>query len=220
MSKIYFVTGIDTNIGKTIATGLIAKALAKAGQSVITQKLVQTGCVGISEDIEMHRKIQGIPLTTLDKKKITCPYVFTYPCSPHMAAERDKKKINCQKITNATYRLTEKYDFVLLEGAGGLMVPLYKKLLTIDYIRECRYPIILITNGRLGSINHTLLTLAACRLYQLQVAAIYFNQYPSEDEEIMAESYKYLKERLPEIPVLLLPDISKEETLPEIDVLI
>ena len=220
MSKVYFVTGIDTNIGKTFATGLIAKSMAKAGLSVITQKLVQTGCNGISEDIEMHRKIQGIPLTTFDKRKTTCPYVFTYPCSPHMAAKRDKKKINCQKITNATSKLMEKYDYVLLEGAGGLMVPLYKNFLTIDYIRECRYPVILVTNGRLGSINHTLLALAACRLYQLQVAAIYFNQYPNEDEEITAETYKYLKKRLPEIPILLLPDISKEETLPDIDVLL
>ena len=64
MGKVLFVTGIDTNIGKTYATGLLAKAIAAAGKTVITQKMIQTGCQEVSEDIEMHRKIQGISFKT------------------------------------------------------------------------------------------------------------------------------------------------------------
>ena len=87
--KVLFISGIDTSVGKTAATGAIAKALAKAGKQVITQKMIQTGCVEVSEDIEEHRRIQGIPFTEEDKAGLTCPYIFTYPCSPHMAAAKD-----------------------------------------------------------------------------------------------------------------------------------
>ena len=101
---VLFITGIDTNIGKTFATGMIACALAEKGTKVITQKMIQTGCTEVSEDIEMHRKIQGIPFTEEDKAGLTCPYIFTYPCSPHMAAEKDGKTIDLSVITEATRR--------------------------------------------------------------------------------------------------------------------
>ena len=71
--------------------------------------MIQTGCTEVSEDIEMHRKIQGIPFTEEDKAGLTCPYIFTYPCSPHMAAEKDGKTIDLSVITEATRRLQEKY---------------------------------------------------------------------------------------------------------------
>ena len=92
---VLFITGIDTNIGKTFATGMIACALAEKGKKVITQKMIQTGCTEVSEDIEMHRKIQGIPFTEEDKAGLTCPYIFTYPCSPHMAAGKTGRQSIC-----------------------------------------------------------------------------------------------------------------------------
>ena len=80
MGKVLFVSGIDTDIGKSIATGYYAKHLMQQGYSVITQKMVQTGCQDISTDIIVHRKIQGITLTEEDRQGITCPYLFDYPC--------------------------------------------------------------------------------------------------------------------------------------------
>ena len=216
MGKVLFVTGIDTNIGKTYATGLLAKAIAAAGKTVITQKMIQTGCERVSEDIEMHRKIQGIPFTEEDLEGVTCPYIFSYPCSPHMAAAKDGKIIDTNKIAAATELLREKYEYVLLEGAGGLMVPIDFTLLTIDYIRQHQYPVILVTNGRLGSINHTLLSLSACRQYGIEVAALVYNQYPEEDAEIEKNTLDYLKERLPQLPIILLPDATRENSLPEV----
>ena len=141
---VLFITGIDTNIGKTFATGMIACALAEKGKKVITQKMIQTGCTEVSEDIEMHRKIQGIPFTEEDKAGLTCPYIFTYPCSPHMAAAKDGRRIDLDTITQATRRLRETYEYVLLEGAGGLMVPNDMESLTIDYVKEQAYPLSLI----------------------------------------------------------------------------
>ena len=176
--NVYFISGIDTSVGKTAATGAIAKALAQAGKRVITQKMIQTGCEQVSEDIEEHRRIQGIPFTEEDREGWTCPYIFSYPCSPHMAAAKDGRTIDLQVITQATERLRERYEYVLLEGAGGLMVPNDFQSLTIDYIRDQGYPLILVTSGKLGSINHTLLSLFAAEQYGIPVKAIVYNQYP------------------------------------------
>ena len=190
--KVLFITGIDTNIGKTFATGLIACSLTGQGKRVITQKMIQTGCTDISEDIEMHRKIQGIPFTEEDESGLTCPYIFTYPCSPHMAAEKDGRTIDLAIIAEATRKLQEQYEYVLLEGAGGLMVPNDLHSLTIDYVKEQGYPIILVTSGKLGSINHTLLSLYACKQYGVPVRAVAYNLYPPTDELITANTLEYL----------------------------
>ena len=214
---VLFITGIDTNIGKTFATGMIACALAEKGKKVITQKMIQTGCTEVSEDIEMHRKIQGIPFTEEDKAGLTCPYIFTYPCSPHMAAAKDERRIDLETITQATRRLRETHEYVLLEGAGGLMVPNDMESLTIDYVKEQAYPLILVTSGKLGSINHTLLSLYACERYGIEVKAIVYNQYPSIDPLIEANTLEYLKAKFPEIPLILLPEMKKgSEELPDI----
>ncbi|PRI66971.1 ATP-dependent dethiobiotin synthetase BioD, partial [Haemophilus influenzae] len=92
MGKVIFISGIDTDVGKTIATGIYAKKLMEQGCSVITQKMIQTGCKNIADDLLVHRKIQGIDLTEEDLQGETCPYVFEYPCSPHLAAKRESRK--------------------------------------------------------------------------------------------------------------------------------
>ena len=211
--NVYFISGIDTSVGKTAATGAIAKALAQAGKRVITQKMIQTGCEQVSEDIEEHRRIQGIPFTEEDREGWTCPYIFSYPCSPHMAAAKDGRTIDLQVITQATERLRERYEYVLLEGAGGLMVPNDFQSLTIDYIRDQGYPLILVTSGKLGSINHTLLSLFAAEQYGIPVKAIVYNQYPHIDALIEANTLEYLRIKFPQIPLLLLNDLQKEEPL-------
>lgn len=210
--KVLFITGIDTNIGKTYATGILARTLSEKGKKVITQKMIQTGCNEISEDIEMHRQLQGISFTDEDKEGITCPYIFTYPCSPHMAAELDKRTIDLSVITHATRRLQEKFDYVLLEGAGGLMVPNHFDSLTIDYVKEQNYPVILVTSGKLGSINHTLLSLYACKQYAIPVKAILYNLFPDTDPAITKNTQEYLlqylKKEFPDTSFLTLPYIS------------
>ena len=211
--NVYFISGIDTSVGKTAATGAIAKALAQAGKRVITQKMIQTGCEQVSEDIEEHRRIQGIPFTEEDREGWTCPYIFSYPCSPHMAAAKDGRTIDLQVITQATERLRERYEYVLLEGAGGLMVPNDFQSLTIDYIRDQDYPLILVTSGKLGSINHTLLSLFAAEQYGIPVKAIVYNQYPHIDALIEANTLEYLRIKFPQIPLLLLNDLQKEEPI-------
>lgn len=155
--NVYFVSGIDTDAGKSYATGFLAREWNKNGHRTITQKFIQTGNIGHSEDIDLHRQIMGIPFTKEDQEGLTMPEIFSYPASPHLASQLDNRPIDFDKIKRATEELSKRYDSVLLEGAGGLMVPLTTELLTIDYIAQEKYPLIFVTSGKLGSINHTLL---------------------------------------------------------------
>lgn len=196
MKGIYFVTGIDTNVGKTAATGFIARELMNKGVNVITQKMIQTGCLSESEDIVEHRRIMNIPMQDVDLNSDTCPYIFTYPCSPHLAAQIDNRSIDIHTISEATARLAEKYEVVLLEGAGGVMVPVTEDYLTLDYMTEMNYPVILVTSGKLGSINHTLLSLEAIRQRGLDLAMLVYNLYPKADEIIEEDTLRYLRNYL------------------------
>lgn len=213
MKGVYFVSGIDTDIGKTVATGVLAKQLLHQGKSVITQKPVQTGCQNIADDIAVHRKIMGISLQEADKQRLTMPEIFSYPASPHLAARLDGRALDLDKIRTATQQLAAQYEIVLVEGAGGLMVPLTENLLTIDYIQQQAYPVILVTSGRLGSINHTLLSFSALKQYGIQLHNLIFNHiHDSKDETVAGDTLEYLKGRLKdEFPEAKWQELAKTE---------
>lgn len=216
---IYFVSGIDTDTGKSVVTGLIARSLRARGINAITQKFIQTGCVGISEDILKHREIMGIPPQEVDKDGTTCPYVMTYPSSPHLAAEIDKVNIDLRRIEECSKKLESLYDVVLLEGAGGLYVPVTRSYFTIDYIREHRYPLILVASSKLGSINHALMSLEVCRRQEVRVAYFVYNRFPNDSEWITNDSItifrQYLGEHFPETRLLDVP-VVKNGVYPDV----
>lgn len=192
--NIIFVSGIDTGVGKSFATGYIAKEWNAKGIRTITQKFIQTGNEDISEDIEIHRKIAGTGFLSEDESRLTMPEIYSYPCSPHLAAEIDGRPIDFSKIEKAAEILAGQYDSVLQEGAGGLMVPLTRDLLTIDYVRDRQLPLILVTSGKLGSINHTLLSLEAIKSRGIRLHSLVFNMYPEEeDTTISDDTQAYLK---------------------------
>lgn len=193
-ADIYFVSGIDTNIGKSFATGYLARQWNEQGFNTITQKLIQTGNKETSEDILCHRHIMGCGILKEDHEKLTMPEIFSYPASPHLATKLDGREINFKKIQDATQRLITEYDRVLVEGAGGLMVPLTEDLLMIDYVKQQNYPVILVTSGRLGSINHTLLSLSILAQYEIPLHALAFNHKDNaKDEVISKDTIRYLK---------------------------
>ena len=210
MKRAYFVTGIDTDAGKSIVTGVLARALSARGERVITQKFIQTGCDGLSEDIETHRRIMGIGLLPEDEDGTTCPIVFTYPASPHLAAAIDGRDIDLTLIGRSTEKLLQKYDTVLIEGAGGLYVPLSEAYQTIDYVAEHGLPVVLVTSPRLGSINHTLLSLEAVKARKLRLHSVLYNLYPLEEDKIIQEDTQhyireYLNRHFPEARFLTVP---------------
>ena len=212
---VYFISGIDTDAGKSIVTGVIARTLLQKGVHVITQKFIQTGCVGISEDILKHREIMGIPPQEVDRDGTTCPYVMTYPSSPHLAAEIDRVEIDVERIHRSTEKLAAAYDVVLLEGAGGLYVPVSRQYLTIDYIQEYKHPLILVSSSKLGSINHTLMSLELCRLRGIEVAYVVYNDFPNDSEWIKNDSItiirQYLDEHFPDCRLSELPVVEGDK---------
>lgn len=187
-SPVVCITGIDTGIGKTVVTGLLGRFLLDRGEKVITQKIVQTGCSGLSEDIVEHRRIMGLDLLLEDKQGLTCPYVFPTPCSPHLAASLAGDEIDCRRIDEATGVLQKNYDKILLEGVGGLFVPLNESTTLVDYLQEKQYPMILVSSSRLGSINHTFSALEIIKKRDLSLLGIVYNCYADTDKRIEEDS--------------------------------
>lgn len=191
---VYFVSGIDTDCGKSYVTGVLAKRIMEQSKSCITQKFIQTG--GENTDIEIHREIMGTGLLEEDKNFTTAPVIFTYPASPHLAAKLDNLTINFDAIAQSTATLMSKYDVVLIEGAGGLHVPLEGLYTTIDYIVEKSLSLIFVTSGKLGSINHTLLSLELCRNRGIDVAIVVYNHYFDDDDVISSDTFAYIRSYL------------------------
>lgn len=188
-----FVSGIDTDAGKSYATGWLARLINESGGKAMTMKFVQTGNTDYSEDIITHRKVMGIELTAADRLHLTAPEIFSYPCSPDLAARIDKREINLKLITEAAEQLSRDCDTLLIEGAGGLMVPLKGEYLTIDYVKEHNLPVLLVTNGSLGSINHTLLSLYALKHYGISLFGVVYNSYFDKDKIIAEDTRNYIK---------------------------
>ena len=211
------VCGIDTGVGKSVATGLLAGFLLEKNHSVITQKPVQTGCSGRAEDLLLHRKLMGIPWNEFDDQGLTCSYCLPYPASPHLAARLDGKTIEPSVISRASDSLAAAHDFLLVEGAGGLLVPLTEKLLLLDYLQQCGYPLILVTSPRLGSINHTLLALEAIQSRNIQLLGLVYNLYGDNPVEIVRDSLQVFKQALAAYGfdecVLLMPDSTESRSV-------
>ena len=191
--QVLFVTGIGTDVGKSWATGWLAREVAKAGRSIITQKFIQTGNCGRSEDIELHRRIMGIPLQPRDLDFTTAPLILSYPASPHLAAEIDRVSLDWETPMRSLTTLSTEFDHVLVEGAGGALVPLTGDYLTADWVAEHELPAAVVTNGCLGSINLTLLTLESLKVRGVEVALVIYNPYFDTDKTISTDTRRYLR---------------------------
>ena len=191
--SVLFITGTGTDVGKSYATGWLARTLRENAIDCITQKMIQTGNVGRSEDIELHRKIMGTGFFEEDLQQITFPMVFSYPCSPDLASRLDKRDIDFKLIEDATENLRSNHDVVLIEGAGGIMVPLKNDYLTADYVKDHDLPVILVISGELGSINHALLSLNAIKSYGIRLFGVIYNPYFDKDKIICEDTKTFLK---------------------------
>lgn len=205
----YFVSGIHTDAGKSYCTGWYARRLMEEGKSVITQKFIQTGNVGMSEDIEVHRRLMKTGLlpedtrplllpgkTGLECANLTAPLIFTHPCSPQLAARIDKREIDLEVIDSASDELEKHYDVLLVEGAGGLMVPITDEFLTIDYIAARQLPLIMVVNSALGSINHALLSFEAIQNRGIEMPIVLYNTHFDTDPLIAADTFGFLSRYL------------------------
>jgi dethiobiotin synthetase len=187
-NKAIFVTGTDTGVGKTIVAAVIARLLKNKGLSVGVMKPVTSGCIVVegrlvSEDAELLAWAGSVDRGDPD---IT-PYLLREALAPSVAAAREKVRIEFATIRAAFDRLAARHDFIIVEGAGGLMVPLAGGLLTADLINHLGLPIIVVTRPNLGTINHTLLTTFSARQLGIEVAGVIINDYPATPDS--AEEY-------------------------------
>lgn len=209
MSQTIFISGIDTDAGKSYCTAWLALEFEKRGLSVATQKFVQTGNVGRSEDIELHRRLCGGKALPEDADLTTSPVIFSYPASAQLAARLDGREIDIEAIDRSRRLLASRYDVLLIEGAGGLMVPLSDDFLTIDYITSRQLPLALVTNGILGSINHTILSLEAIAARDIKLEYLLYNTYFDRDKTIAEDTRcfidRYISRHFPGTKILDVP---------------
>lgn len=151
----YFVTGTDTGVGKTLAACGLLSAFAAAGKSTAGMKPVAAGCEGGRyEDVETL----CAAATVTAPRELVNPYAFEPAIAPHIAAELDAVEIRVETIAAAHARLSRMAEVVVVEGAGGFMIPLNARQTSADLARALRLPMILVVGMRLGCLNHALLT--------------------------------------------------------------
>lgn len=188
-----FVTGTDTGVGKSMVTGFLAKYLRQKGYQVVTQKWVQTGSRE-SVDINLHLKIMGVSRGAIkDYLDCVCPYIFKLPASPHLAARAEKKKIKISKIKKSFKLLSLKFDFVIVEGIGGALVPVNEKRLVIDIARELGLPVLVVAQNKLGAINQILMTLEALKSRKMKILGVLFNNCPGQNKLILNDNPEIIK---------------------------
>jgi len=158
-----FVTGTDTNVGKSVVSFLLLKAMIEKGFSPIYLKPLQTGC-DFPNDLKadasiISKRLNNIRITP----KCTTLYCFPQPKAPWFAALNVNKSIDPDQLLKKIKTVKKKSDPLVVEGAGGLMVPISADFLMIDLITCLKFPVILVARDGLGTINHTLLSLAALR---------------------------------------------------------
>ena len=174
-----FITGTDTGVGKTLVTAALARHYHRRGLKVGVMKPCETGVADTSqpgEDARLLRWAAG----SCDDDQAIAPYRLKEPLAPSLAAERAGVVIDPRHIADNLAKIRTGKDLVLVEGAGGLMVPLRGGYLMADLVRELELPLYVVSRASLGTINHTLLTIFAARAMELPVAGFMINRMPSK----------------------------------------
>lgn len=177
MTRSYFITGTDTGVGKTIVTSSIARALTLRGLDVGVMKPVESGCANIGgapspQDALALKEASG----STDPIEDICPYRLPLPLSPHLAARLAGVEVDFGVILRGYGKLSARHGIMLVEGAGGVLTPLTDELTVADLAVELGLPVIIVTDSKLGVINHTLLTIEAVQRRGLEVGAVILNR--------------------------------------------
>jgi len=198
------VTGTDTGVGKTVIAGAIAHWFGHSEHlRVAVCKPVGTGCVHrreglVSEDAELlaHWADARHPLDLI------CPQRFVEPLAPAVAAERAKQAIDWEAIGRAMRLMSRDSDVMIVEGIGGVMVPMDEKHTFLDVAEWLGLAAVVVARPGLGTISHTLLTLAALRSRKVPIAGVVINRYPTDTPGLAEETSPRAIERWGKVPIL------------------
>ena len=200
-NKKLFVTGTDTNVGKTFICALLLGFLRDNGIDVGYQKWVSTG----GEEPEdllfcLQKTGQEFDRQVLDKQ---VPYRFLLPASPHLSSEQEGKEIDPELIVQRFHEYSREKELLLVEGVGGLMVPLRRDLLLADFMVRFRMPTLIVARSGLGTLNHTFLTIEALRSRNIPILGVVFSDEESgmaPDDLLVADNMRTIAE-MGKVPV-------------------
>ena len=199
------VTGTDTGVGKTLVAGAIGNWFHRRGFRVSVLKPCATGCVRrreglVSEDAEFlaHCADARFPLD------LVCPQCYAEPLAPAIAAERAHQPLDWEAIDRSIRMMSDESDVMIVEGVGGVMVPMDARHTFLDIAVWLGAPAVVVARPALGTINHTLLTVEALRRAKVTVAGVVINRYPAESADAAEETNPRAIERWGKVPVLCL----------------
>jgi dethiobiotin synthetase len=197
-----FITGTDTGVGKTVVAGGIAAALKSQKTDIGVMKPLESGCQLVNnnllpEDALFLKEMSG----SSDPLEQICLYRFEKPLAPGVAAQLEGIEIKLDELKALYLKLKTKHDLMIVEGAGGLLVPVYENFLFSDLIKLFKLPIIVVAASRLGVINHTLLTVRYAQSLGIEVLGVVIN-HTSNHQEIAEETNPKIIENLLNIPIL------------------
>lgn len=174
-----FVTATDTGVGKTeVACALLAEARAR-GLDAVGMKPAQSGAVpGERSDAERLRDACG----AVEPLEAICPYSLAAPLAPAVAARVEGKEISFARVLDAARALAARHAAIVVEGAGGLLVPLTEEKTYADLAAALALPVVVVARAGLGTVNHTALTVEALRRRDLPIAGIVLNRTAPEDD--------------------------------------
>jgi dethiobiotin synthetase len=203
-----FITGTDTGVGKTIVAGAIARWFHDQAHRVAVLKPIATGCPHrreglVSEDAEWlaHCADARHPLDLI------CPLRYAEPLAPTVAADREKRPIEWDAVQRSINLMSKDSDVFVVEGVGGVMVPLDDKHTVLDLASWLDLPAVIVARPALGTINHTLLTLQALRSRNIPIAGVVINRFHTDGATIAEETNPRVIEKWGKVPVLcILPD--------------
>lgn len=204
-----FITGTDTDVGKTVVAAGLALVLRARGLRVGVMKPVATGCYGADERLVSQDAAFLMEAAENEYPPLTSPERFRNPLSPNVAAMLEKKEVNIPGIIKSYRELQRHYDFVIVEGIGGLMVPLKKDYYVANLVRELGLPLVIVSYAGLGAINHSLLTVDAAMIRGLEVKGIIFNRVSVTNYSLAELTNPKVIHDLSGVPILgSLPDIA------------
>ena len=209
MAKGIFVVGTDTGVGKTVVAAGLALVLRERGIRVGVMKPVATGCMGANHRLISHDAVFLFEAAQNEYPPLTSPVRFRNPVAPSIAEIYEQPKVNIKAIIEAYRQLEKAYDFVIVEGIGGLMVPIQKKYYVANLIRDLDLPILIVSPIGLGTINHTLLTVDSAVIRWLLIRGIIFNRAPLVNFSLAELTNPKVIHELTGLPIL--------GSLPELD---
>ena len=200
-----FVTGTDTEVGKSVVAASICAALAAAGKRVAAFKPVVTGLDREPGELGRDHELLASVANAGQSPEDVAPYRFGPPVSPHLAAQLAGTTIEPTELVAAAHE----HELLVCEGVGGLLVPITTGYLVRDLAIDLHLPLVIASRPGLGTINHTLLTIEAARAGGLDVAAVVMTPWP-EDPTPMQRSNRETIERLGDVNVAGLPRTTRE----------